>query len=161
MNEHLYPGLRVSVGLSSKEYAKLYQSWKRMINRCYDPNNASYRHYRKKGVEVCIEWKYSFENFLRWAIEHGWSEGLSLDRIDNNGDYSPNNCRWATSKTQARNRDSCIYLTHNGETKSLIEWCEVFGVPHYLPCNRIRRGCTDFDEIFSKVNRQTGGGLYY
>lgn len=161
MNEHSYPGLRASVGLSSKDYAKLYQSWKRMLNRCYDPNNASYRHYRKKGIEVCVEWKYSFENFLRWSIENGWKAGLSLDRIDNSGHYSPQNCRWATSKTQARNRDSCIYITHNGETKSLIEWCEIFGVPHYLPYNRIRRGKTEFEEIFAKVNFTTGGDLYY
>ena len=161
MKLYAYRGLRESVGLSSKEYASLYQDWKRMLNRCYDPNNASYKHYNGKGIEVCTEWKYSFENFLRWSIEHGWSYNLSLDRIDNDGDYLPKNCRWATSKVQARNRSTCIYLTHDGETKSLIEWCEMYGVPHYLPLNRLNRGCTDFDTLFCKVDLRTGGGLHY
>lgn len=161
MNAHYYPGLRQEVGLSTKDYDRIYKSWKRMLNRCYDSNNASYCHYRSRGIEVCVEWRYSFENFLRWAISNGWKPQLTLDRVDNEGDYEPLNCRWATSKTQARNRSTCVYLTHNGETKTLIEWCEIFGVPHYLPSNRIRRGCTNFDEIFSKVNRVTGGDLHY
>lgn len=155
------PGLRESVGLTSSDYNKLYQSWKRMLNRCYDPNNASYQYYRSKGIEVCAEWKYSFENFLIWSLKNGWNLALTLDRIDNDCDYSPNNCRWATWKTQGRNRSSCVYLTHNGETKSLIEWCEIFEVPHYLPSNRLHRGCEDFEQLFSKVDLRTGGELHY
>lgn len=161
MRPHSFKGLRQSVGLSSHEYDSIYRAWKRMLNRCYDTNNASYQHYHAKNIEVCTEWKYSFENFLRWSLEHGWCLGLTLDRIDNNGGYAPHNCRWTTSKVQARNRSTCIYLTHNGETKSLIEWCEIFGVPHHLPLNRLRRGCNDFDKLFCKIDLRSGGDLHY
>lgn len=160
MKPYSYKGLRESVGLSSQEYASLYKAWKRMLNRCYDPNNASFDRYNNR-VFVCTEWKYSFENFLIWSIENGWENGLSLDRIDNNDDYKPCNCRWTTQKQQCRNRSTCVYLTHDGVTKTLIEWCEYYGVPHYLPSNRLRRGCTDFDTLFSKVDLRSGGGLYY
>lgn len=156
-----YHGLRNAVGLSSKEYREIYKSWYRMVSRCYSQNNASFEHYQKRGIEVCVEWRYSFENFLVWALDNGWDASLSLDRIDNDKGYSPDNCRWATMKQQGRNRSSCLYITHNGETKCLMEWCEEFGLPHYLPYNRIRRGVTDFDEIFSTVSRKNGGVLHY
>lgn len=161
MKPYAYKGLRQKVGLSSKEYEKLYGAWKRMIGRCYDPNNASYSHYTSREIEVCHEWKYSFENFLLWSLENDWKPGLTLDRIDNDGHYAPNNCRWVDMKTQGRNRSSCVYLTHNGETKSLIEWCEIYGVPHHLPLNRLNRGYTDFEQLFSKVDWRTGGMLHY
>lgn len=161
MKPYTYKGLREAVGLSSDEYASLYKAWKRMLGRCYDSRNASYEVYHNKHIEVSVEWKYSFENFLRWSLVNGWKKGLSLDRIDNDGDYSPDNCRWATSKTQCRNRCSCVYITHEGEIKTLIEWCEIFGIPHYLASNRIRRGWTDFNAIFSKVDARNGGVLHY
>lgn len=154
-------GLRQELGLTSEEYGKLYQSWKRMLNRCYDPNNASYEHYRKRGIEVSPEWKYSFENFLRWSLENGWEAKLSLDRIDNSSNYSPDNCRWTNAKVQARNRDDCIYITHNGVTKNMSEWCEIIGIPHYLAYNRYLRGHRNFDELFTKIDQRTGGVLHY
>lgn len=153
-------GLREYVGLSSDDYNSLYQAWRRMLYRCYNPKNPSYQRYHGR-INVCTEWKYSFENFLRWAIENGWESGLSLDRVNNDGDYSPSNCRWATAKQQARNRSSCVYLTHNGVTKTLMEWCEEYGVPHYLPLNRLRRGCSDFDTLFCKTDLRSGGVLHY
>ena len=153
--------LKQKTGVSGKMFADIYKAWKRMTYRCYNPSNASYHNYTSKGIDVCDEWKGSFEPFLIWAIESGWKEGLSLDRIDNDKGYSPSNCRWATAKDQARNRGTCIYLTHNGITKCLMEWCEEFGVPHYLPLNRINRGCKDFDKLFAKVDYRTGGELYF
>ena len=158
---YLYRGLRERLGLNSVDYAKLYRAWIRMKGRCYDPKNASYEHYRLHGVEVCKEWRNSFEPFALWAIENGWDSKLTLDRIDGEGNYEPTNCRWADKKAQGRNRSSCIYITHDGVTKSLIEWCEVFGVPHHLPLNRINRGHTDFSQIFAKIDYRTGGVLHY
>ena len=160
MKPYSYKGLRESVGLSSQEYSRIYQAWCRMLYRCYNPNNPSYYFYNGR-INVCTEWKYSFENFLLWAVENGWKPGLSLDRIDNDGDYQPSNCRWATAKQQGRNRRSCVYLTHDGVTKTLIEWCEEYGVPHHLPLNRMRRGCTDFDTLFCKTDLRSGGVLHY
>ena len=159
MKPYSYMGLRQSVGLSSEEYSRVYKAWKRMLNRCYDPNNASYKYYSGR-IEVCTEWRYSFENFLRWSLGNGWQKNLSLDRIDNDGNYEPSNCRWVTMKQQGRNRRTCIYLTHNGVTKTMMEWCEIFNVPYHIPSNRFRRGCTDFDKLFSKIDYRSGGVLY-
>lgn len=161
MKPYSYKGLRERTGLSSDEYTGLYNSWRRMNGRCYDPRNASYERYAKNGITVCTEWKHSFENFLIWSLENGWKPRLTIDRIDNSGDYTPANCRWTTWKTQGRNRSTCVYLTYTGETKSLIEWCEIFGVPHYLPSNGLNRGCTNFEQLFSKVDLRTGGELHY
>ena len=96
-------------------------------------------------------------SFVDWALENGWKKGLSLDRINNDGNYSPDNCRWADAKMQARNKSTCVCFEHNGETKCMIEWCEHFGMPHYLACERHNRGAKEFETIFYKGNLRERG----
>lgn len=148
-------------GLSKEDYRTILAARSHALQRCYNPKNPSYLRYGPRGITVCTEWAEDVDAFVRWAIANGWKRGLSLDRIDNDGNYEPGNCRWATAKEQARNKSTCVYLTHNGVTKTLIEWCEEYGVPHYLPLNRLHRGCTNFNDLFAKVDMQTGGDLYY
>ena len=82
----------------------LYHRWKGMKRRCYNKNFSQYKDYGGRGITMCEEWLYSFRSFYDWAISHGFSEELEIDRIDNDGNYEPNNCRWVTHKVNANNR---------------------------------------------------------
>lgn len=111
-----------------KRKTKLYNVWNTMRDRCYNKNNKRYKDYGGRGIAVCDEWRNDFMNFYNWSIQHGYNENLTIDRIDNNKGYSPDNCRWVTRKQQARNRRSNINFTYNGETHCIVEWCELLGL---------------------------------
>lgn len=111
-----------------KNNQKLARVWNGMKNRCYNSNTDNYKNYGGRGIKVCEEWFESSSRFIKWALNHGYKDGLQLDRIDVNGDYEPSNCRWVTAKTNSRNRRNTDYLTCNGETKSIAEWCELYGI---------------------------------
>ena len=111
-------------GLSS---TRLYEIHRDMKRRCYSPSSSEYKNYGLRGIKVCDEWMH-FENFANWALKNGYSENLTIDRIDVNGNYEPNNCRWATIEIQNNNKRNTIYLTLEGETKPMHYWCKQYGV---------------------------------
>lgn len=102
----------------------LYSVWASMLGRCRDKNN---KDYGGRGITVCDEWESSFPNFREWALSSGYKLGLTIDRIDNNKGYSPDNCRWVGAKEQALNRRSNRIATLNGETHTFYEWDEILG----------------------------------
>lgn len=102
-------------------------SYRSMMDRCYREKAANYPRYGGRGVTVCDEWQ-NIDAFGRWAEENGFEPGLTLDRIDPNGNYEPNNCRWATRKQQANNRTNTVYVTIDGVTKTLSEWANFVGI---------------------------------
>lgn len=104
-----------------------------MIQRCYNPNNTNYKNYGNRGISVCEEWHH-FEVFYDWAVSNGYDDTLTLDRIDVDKNYSPDNCRWATSYEQANNKRSNRFIEYMGERKTVKEWADSLGVP----VNRIR-----------------------
>lgn len=128
-------------GLSHQ--SRLYTIWKGMRERCNNKNSSEYANYGGRGIIVCPEWD-DYEKFFQWAMDNGFDESLprrecSIDRINNDGNYSPDNCRWVSASQQARNTRRNRLLTYDGETKSAVEWGEAFGInPRYI-INRIDR----------------------
>lgn len=106
----------------------LFDVWRNIKERCTNPNYKTYGNYGGRGIKVCDEWLESFESFYEWAVNNGYKQGLSIDRIDVDGNYEPSNCRWETNKVQARNKRNTVFLEHNGVRKRLIEWSELLGV---------------------------------
>lgn len=119
---------------------RLGRIWNNMKKRCYNENNNSYCFYGAKGVVVCDEWVHDFNAFRDWALSHGYRDDLTIDRIDSNGNYSPDNCRWATPKEQAYNRSSNHVITYNGKTMTMTEWAESLGMNYRTLSKRIRDG---------------------
>lgn len=122
-------GNHVIHGLYPRNKA-LFNIWETMKNRCENPKREKYKDYGARGIKVCDEWKKA-SAFVEWALSNGYRKGLQLDRIDNNSDYSPQNCRWVTPKENSRNRRNTKLLTINGETKCVAEWCEAIGISPY------------------------------
>lgn len=111
-----------------------------MNRRCTDPKQVSYGRYGGRGITVCEEWANSFETFKRWALQNGYKEGLTLDRKDNNANYSPDNCRWITNKKQANNRRSNRIVEFHGCRGTLSEICDTFDLDYGLINGRIQEG---------------------
>lgn len=91
-------------GTHNKSKTRIYRIWQAMKRRCYTPNNTNYKNYGERGITVCDEWKNSFTAFYDWAMSNGYKDNLSIDRIDNNSGYSPNNCRWTNMHIQSANK---------------------------------------------------------
>lgn len=117
--------------------SRLYHAWSAMKQRCSNPNNRKYDSYGGRGITVCDEWANSYLAFKKWAIENGYSDCLTIDRIDNEKGYSPDNCRWITNKDQQRNKRNNRLVTINGETKTLAEWSEISGIGHGVLWQRL------------------------
>lgn len=122
---------------------RLAHIWNNMKARCYNPKSTSYKRYGMRGISVCDEWKEDYSKFEKWALEHGYSKELTLDRIDPDGNYCPNNCRWATQKEQQNNRRNTIHITYQSETHTIPEWSIITGIPVGTLYGRYYRGWDD------------------
>ena len=134
--------------------SKLYKILNGMKNRCYNSNAYNYKYYGGRGITVCDEWLNEFMAFYDWAINNGYKDGLSIDRIDSNGNYDPTNCRWETSKQQCNNKRNNIKLTYNGKTQTLSQWAEEFGINYNTIATRYYRGWETKDILFGKNNKK-------
>ena len=136
--------------------SRLYSIYYNIKTRCYNKNSPSFYNYGNRGIKMCEEWFNNFVNFYEWSIDNGYSEDLTLDRINNNGNYEPNNCRWTTQQKQSLNRRDNHYVTINKTTKTLIEWCEHYNINYHTVQDRIRRGWKEYDALTKKVETKFG-----
>ena len=119
--------------------SRLYNAYIHIKQRCYNPKDKAYKNYGERGIVMCEEWLNDFMNFYNWSMSNGYKYNLSIDRIDNAGNYEPSNCRWADYKTQNRNTRRNINHTIDGETHCLKEWCEILNLNYKTVHARIYR----------------------
>ena len=161
--EHLTSGRTKSCGCLKKEngrpthreiHTRLYKIWGNMCNRCSNRANPAWKNYGGRGIVVCEEWK-SYEKFREWAYTNGYSDNLSIDRIDNDKGYSPDNCRWVDSYTQANNKRNNHVVEYNGESRTLAEWANYLNIPYRTLHHRVVGLGWDVDRAFTQPLRKS------
>ena len=119
---------RSEIGRLQREHPRLHNTWRSMKKRCYYKAHDSYQYYGARGITVCDEWRGNFEAFHSWAMANGYEDGLTIDRINNDGNYEPGNCQWMTMAEQNRKHKHCRLITYKGKTQLAIDWAREYGI---------------------------------
>lgn len=135
-------------------YKRIYSIYDGMRKRCYRKNKDNYEHYGGRGITICDEWLNDFMSFYNWAINNGYQDDLTIDRIDNDGNYEPDNCRWATWEEQFYNKSDTVYITIDGESKTILEWCKISGLTYSAFWQRYNKaGMTTKEELLKPLKQ--------
>jgi hypothetical protein len=138
---------------------RLYSKWQGIKARCNNPNNSHFYAYGGRGIKMCEEWENDFLKFYEWSMKNGYREELTIDRIDNDGNYSPDNCRWTDNITQCNNRRSNIKIKIGNAEKTLTQWCRIFELDYVTILGRYHRHENiSLDELFrpdTEVSQKT------
>lgn len=137
-------------------YTKLYRVYYGMKNRCYNQKHSYYQDYGGRGITICDEWLNNNTNFFNWAINNGYQEGLTIDRIDIEKGYSPDNCRWTTNIEQVRNRRNTVHIKYEGVTKTMAQWSEELNIPYHTLYTRYTKGWKSENILFGKGGKIHG-----
>lgn len=147
---------------------KMYENWKGMKARCYYPKHKDYKYYGAKGITVCDEWVHDYQCFYDWAINNGYEEGLTLDRIDSLKNYCPDNCRWVTWYIQNNNRSVVRRIAIGNETHTISEWAAISGldrkliasrVDHHLPVDQLLQPVGKTKRTIKEETDEQDGGI--
>ena len=138
-------------GLSN---TRLHKTWRGILDRITNPKNKQYSYYGGRGISICDEWKNDFKAFYDWAMSNGYADNLTIDRIDNNGNYEPSNCRWATYKIQNRNKNNIKKVEYKGKIYCASELAEKYNIKNFTFLNRLRKGWTIDKAINTKVKKR-------
>lgn len=134
--------------------SRLYRIWQGMINRCTRQKFRQWKDYGGRGITVCDEWINDYSVFKEWAIQNGYSDDLTIDRINNDGNYEPTNCRWVSMKHQMNNKSNNHLINYNGCTKTLTEWAEELGIPRHTLSERINKRHLPIEKAFEQKVRR-------
>lgn len=138
-----------------KTKTRLFKIWSGMKERCYREYHKSYPQYGGRGIGICEEWRDDFSKFYEWAINNGYSDNLTIDRIDVDGDYEPSNCRWATAKEQGNNRSTNRLIAIDGRTQTLAEWALEYNIIPETIGRRLKRGMDAKSAVTMPLNQST------
>ena len=137
-------GTSTTCGCSTKKHGmrntRLYRIFDGMWKRCYNPKHPWYKRYGGRGITICDEWLKDRSTFFAWALANGYRDELTIDRIDTDGNYEPDNCRWVDQRTQINNRNNTPVVEINGERKTISEWARIAGVSYQTMYRRCQRG---------------------
>ena len=136
-----------------KRFTRIYHTWRDMKERCLNPNKTGFKNYGGRGITICDDWKNDFNSFYEWAINNGYRDNLTIERIDVNGNYCPENCTWATKLEQNNNRRNTIRLFYQGQTHTLREWSKITGIPLSTIRSRSKRGLSVGDILRTPCNK--------
>ena len=134
-------------GLSNTRLNKI---WDGMKSRCYNKNSTSYKYYGARGIMVCDEWKNDFKAFYDWAINNGYQDGLSIDRINVDGNYEPSNCRWVDSFAQLSNKSTNVYVEYKGKKQTLSQWSRELNIPKSTLGQKLRKNNFDLGKVIEE-----------
>lgn len=143
-----------------KAGTRLYSIWAGIKERCFNSNHKNYDRYKGRGITMCDEWKDDFMSFYNWAIKNGYKNGLTIERINNDGNYSPANCRWATREEQANNTSRNHFIVFNGEKHTIADWAKKFDIDYKRLNNRINSGLP-LEKCFYKGKLSNNGKDFY
>lgn len=138
-----------------KKYTRIYNIWCSMKQRCYGKNVKSYKYYGARGITICDEWKNDFMSFYNWAMNNGYQDNLTIDRINVNGNYEPNNCRWCTVLEQSNNRRSNHLVVYNGVEMTVKQLSELCDIQYHTLLGRLLKGWT-VDRAVNQPIRKSG-----
>lgn len=127
------------------KHPRLYNIWVGMKVRCHNPKSRIFKHYGGRGITICSEWKNDFKSFYDWAMAHGYADNKSIDRINVNGNYEPDNCQFITQLEQCWNRRTTRRIEINGVTKTIRDWCAIYSTPMQLAISRYGEGKRGID----------------
>lgn len=136
---------------------RLYTIWENMINRTTNSKSKDYKNYGGRGITVCQEWK-NFLNFKEWALNNGYSEELTIDRMENDKGYSPDNCRWADRETQDNNKRQTIMLLYKGKMQSAEQWAKEYNINRSTLIHRLNRGMSIKEALETPIKGGKGIG---
>lgn len=137
-----------------ESYSRIYHIWKAMRRRCNIKDCKDYKYYGGRGISVCDEWENDFAAFREWALANGYQEWLSIDRIDVNGDYCPENCRWASTYEQNNNKRTSKYISFNGKTGTVREFADKYGISYSCLYARLKLGWSIEDALLTPLSRK-------
>lgn len=126
---------------------RLHRIWKGIKARCSNKNNPQYKDYGGRGISICDAWRQSYDAFRSWAVENGYDDNLTIERMDVNGNYCPENCKWITLQEQQDNRRNTVRITSGDVVRTAKEWAEATGIPYNTIRGRFYRGYSTQDVL--------------